>query len=91
MVEFQAEGRKEEFWGRFDMDAMLPRISCPTLLLQGNPSLGGLMTDGDVEHGLSVLPDAAHVLIEHAGHDLGLATWEVAPLLRAVMDFLESL
>lgn len=91
VLEFHAEGRVQEFFENINMDEIIGRISCPVLLLQGNPSLGGLMTDRDVEHALSVLPDASHVLIEHAGHDLGLGTWEVAPLLRAVTDFLESL
>lgn len=91
VLDFHAEGRVQEFFENINMDEIIGRISCPVLLLQGNPSLGGLMTDRDVEHALSVLPDASHVMIEHAGHDLGLSTWEVAPLLRAVTDFLESL
>ncbi|MFQ5793495.1 MAG: alpha/beta fold hydrolase [Candidatus Bipolaricaulia bacterium] len=91
VLEFRAEGRTQKFLRNFNIDTVLQRISCPVLLLQGNPSLGGIMTDHEVEHALSVLPDASHVLIEHAGHDLGLSTWEVAPLLRAVTNFLESL
>jgi len=91
VLEFHAEGRIEEILGDEGLEPWLRQISCPVLLLQGNPSLGGLMTDRDVERALSVLPDATHVLIEHAGHGLGLSAWEVAPLLRAVTDFLESL
>jgi pimeloyl-ACP methyl ester carboxylesterase len=91
VLELHAQGRKSEFWGGFDMDGMLPKICCPVLLLQGNSELGGLMSDADVKHGLSVLPEAYHVKIEHAGHDLGLASWQVAPLMTAVANFLESL
>lgn len=91
VLEFHAEGRIQEILENDNPDTWLPQISCPVLLLQGNPSLGGIMTDRDVEHALSVLPDVSHVLIEHAGHGLGFSTWEVAPLLRAVTDFLESL
>lgn len=72
-------------------DEALLAISCPVLLLQGNVALGGLMTDRQVENALSMLPDASYVVIEHAGHDLGLGTWNVAPLLQALSNFIESL
>jgi len=91
VLEFHAEGRIEEILQDAGLEPWLRQISCPVLLLQGNPALGGLMTDGDVERALSVLPEAYHVQIEGAGHDIGLSTWEVAPLLRALTDFLESL
>lgn len=91
VLEFHAEGRAQEFFESFNIEAALRQISCPVLLLQGNAELGGVMSDQEVEHALSVLSDVSHVVIEHAGHDLGLSTWEVAPLLRAVTDFLESL
>ncbi len=91
VLEFHAEGRIREMLEDLDMDHWLRLISCPLLLLQGNPSLGGLMTDRDVEHALSVFPEAYHVRIEDAGHDLGLSIWQVGPLLTALTDFLESL
>jgi len=91
VVQLLAEGRKQEFRANFDMDAMVSKVSCPVLLLQGNTSLGGIMTDEDVEHVLSTLPEAYCVKIDHAGHDLGLSTWQVAPLLTALTNFLESL
>ena len=92
VLEYHAEGRAREFLEGFDLDKVLERITCPVLLLQGNPSLGGMMTNEAVKHVQSILPNAMHVLIETAGHDLGLIdTWEVSPLLRAVTSFLESL
>lgn len=91
ILELHAQGRKDEFWGGFDVDSMLPKIVCPVLLLQGDSEHGGLMRDDDAEHGMSILREAYHVKIEHAGHDLGLATWQVAPLLTALINFLESL
>ncbi len=75
----------------FDFEAMLGAIDCPVLLLQGDPSQGGIMTDEDVEYAMSLLSEAYHVQIEGASHDLGLATYELAPLSRAVVNFLESL
>jgi len=91
VLEYHAEGRAREFLEGFDLDQILARITCPVLLLQGNPSLGGMMTDEVVQHVQSILPHTTHVFIETAGHGLGLDTWEVSPLLRAVTSFLESL
>ncbi|MFN2234860.1 MAG: alpha/beta fold hydrolase [Anaerolineales bacterium] len=91
VLEYHAEGRAREFLEGFDMDQILARITCPVLLLQGNPSLGGMMTDEMVKHAQSILPNAMHVLIESAGHSLGTDTWEVAPLSRAVTSFLGAL
>lgn len=91
VLEYHAGGRAETFLEGFDLDAILNRIRCPVLLLQGNPSLGGMMTDKAVRHVLSVLPNALHVILEESGHDLGMDTWQVAPLLRTVSSFLEAL
>lgn len=91
VLEYHAEGRALEFLDGFDLDQILERITSPVLLLQANPSLGGMMTDEVVKHVQSILPNTMHIVIESAGHDLGLETWEVSPPLRAVMSFLESL
>jgi pimeloyl-ACP methyl ester carboxylesterase len=91
VLEYHAEGRAREFLEGFNLDKVIERITCPVLLLQGNPSLGGMMTNEVVRHVQSILPSAMHVIIETAGHGLGLDTWEVAPLLRAVTSFLETL
>jgi pimeloyl-ACP methyl ester carboxylesterase len=90
-LEYHAEGRASEFLEGFDLDQILARITCPVLFLQGNPSLGGMMTNEVVKHVQIILPNAMHVLIETSGHGLGLDTWEVSPLIRAVTSFLESL
>lgn len=90
VLEYHAEGRAMEFLEGFDLDQVLERITCPVLLLQGNPALGGMMTDKVVKHVQSILPNAMHVLIEK-DHGLGMDTWEVSPLIRAMTSFLESL
>jgi len=89
VLEYHAAGRAIEFLERFDLDRILERIKCPVLLLQGDPAQGGMMTDRVVKHIQTILPDAVHVLIEK-DHGLGMDTWEVAPLIRAVTSFLES-
>jgi pimeloyl-ACP methyl ester carboxylesterase len=90
-AQYHAEGRLEEYVEQVDLDGALGRILCPVLLIQGDPSHGGIVTDGDVEHTLSLLADGLHVQLAGAGHDLGLDSWQVAPLLRALTNFVESL
>jgi len=89
VLEYHAKGGAIEFLEGYDLDALLSRISCPMLLLQANNSLGGMMTDRVIRHVQSILPKALHVLIDK-DHGLGMDTWEVEPLLRAVVSFLES-
>ena len=91
VVQLHAEGRRDELMQAFDFEAMLSAVFCPTLLLQADPSQGGIMTDVDVGYAMALLAEAYHVKIEDAGHGLGMDTWEVAPLLRAMVSFLESL
>jgi pimeloyl-ACP methyl ester carboxylesterase len=80
------EGSSFEEW---DGEKLLRQIRCPTLLLQANPELGGLMSNTDVERALELIPDASHVRFPTLGHALYIQQAE--PVLRAVTDFLESL
>jgi pimeloyl-ACP methyl ester carboxylesterase len=91
VILYHAEGRIHEYVENVDLDAALGQVSCPVLLLQGDPSRGGMVWDRDVEHALSLLPDGLHVRLEGAGHDLGLSAWDAVPLLRAMVNWLESL
>jgi hypothetical protein len=49
------------------------------------------VSDEDVERVLELLADGVHVRLDGIGHNLGLDTWEVNLLLRAITGFLESL
>jgi pimeloyl-ACP methyl ester carboxylesterase len=80
------EGSSFEEW---EGEKLLRQIRCPTLLLQANPELGGLMSDADVERALQLLKDASYVRFPTLGHALYIQQAE--PILRAVTDFLESL
>ena len=91
VAQYHAEGRMKVYMHKVDLDAVLRRMTCPVLLLQGDPSQGGVISDSDAEHALALLPNGVHVKLEGTGHSLGMDTWEVAPLLRAVTSFLESL
>jgi pimeloyl-ACP methyl ester carboxylesterase len=72
-----------------DPSMLLPRSSCPVLLIQGNPTLGALMADEDVERARSLLTRVNHVRIENAGH--GLHVQDPDSVLDAVTTFLASL
>jgi len=86
VVQYHAEGRMKEYVQNVDLDAALRRLTCPVLLLQAES-----ISDSDAKHALSLLANGVHVKLEDTGHDLGLYTWKVSPLLRAVTSFLESL
>jgi pimeloyl-ACP methyl ester carboxylesterase len=84
--EMTLDGSSLEGW---DGEEMLRGIICPTLLLQGTPELGGLMSDADVALATSLLQHHTHVKFQNLGHALFIQQPE--PVLRAVTNFLESL
>ena len=75
--------------GAWNGEEVLRGITCPTLLLQANRELGGLMSDADVALATRILPHHAHVQLRTLGHALFIQQPE--PILRAVTNFLESL
>jgi pimeloyl-ACP methyl ester carboxylesterase len=90
-IEYHAEGRLDEYVEKVDLEGALRQLSCPVLLVQGDQSHGGFISDEDVEQALALLSDGVYVRLDGKGHDLGLSTWEISPLLRAITIFLESL
>jgi pimeloyl-ACP methyl ester carboxylesterase len=84
--EMTLDGSSVEGW---DGESVLRRITCPTLLLQGSPELGGLMSDADVTLAERLLPHHTHVKFRNLGHALFIQQPE--PVLRVVTNFLESL
>lgn len=72
----------------YDPEAVLPRVSCPTLLLQADPAQDGLMADRDVERALALLPGARHVRFDGIGH--GLHVQDAAAVFEAVEPFLNG-
>ena len=91
VAHYHAEGRLDEYVSKIDLDGALRRVRCPVLILQGDPSVGGVLSDPDVEQVLKLSENGVYVRLQGKGHDLGLKSWEVAPLLRALIGFLESL
>lgn len=80
------DGSSLEGW---DGEALLRGITCPTLLLQATPELGGLMSDSDVALATRLLPHHTHVKFRSLGHALFIQ--QPDPVLRALTNFLESL
>jgi pimeloyl-ACP methyl ester carboxylesterase len=70
----------------WDPAQILPKISCPTLLLQGNPELDALLTDDDVKLALQLLPNARPVKFPLLGHALFMQ--QPKPVLQAITTFL---
>jgi pimeloyl-ACP methyl ester carboxylesterase len=66
---------------------VLPRVTCPVLLLQGNPELDALLTDSDVAMAKNLLPRAEHIKFPLLGHALFMQRPE--PVLKATLGFLE--
>jgi pimeloyl-ACP methyl ester carboxylesterase len=66
---------------------VLPQISCPVLLLQGNPELDALLTDSDVALAKELLPRAEHIKFPLLGHALFMQ--RAQPVLNAVISFLD--
>ena len=73
----------------YEMEKVLPAIRCPVLLLQADPDAGGMMTDTEVERARSLLAHPRHVRFEQTGHNLFYP--ETEPVLRAIIEFFESL
>jgi pimeloyl-ACP methyl ester carboxylesterase len=54
----------------YEMESVLPAIECPVLLMQADPSVGGVMTDSEVEQALPLLARPQHVKLEGVSHVL---------------------
>lgn len=71
----------------YQPDELLPRISCPVLLIQGDPSRGALMSETDVKCAMRLLPGARHIFMPGIGHalhaeDAGKVADEIRSFLR---------
>lgn len=73
----------------YDYQRLFPLITCPTLILQGNPVYGGTLTDEEIEQALRLLPSATVARMKTVGHPLH--TQEKEEVLRAMTTFLKTL
>ncbi|MEI8213978.1 MAG: alpha/beta hydrolase [Planctomycetota bacterium] len=54
----------------YDVADILASIHCPTLLLQGDPTAGGALTDADTANAVTLLSFCQHVRFTGCGHQL---------------------
>lgn len=80
--------RFEETYAGYQVDKLLRRIRCPVLLLQGNPELGGVVRDKDVQKALEISPNLQHKKIKNAGHTLHLENKE--EVLAVIEPFIKA-
>ena len=73
----------------YDMNLVLPLIQCPVLLLQADPSVGGLMSDLEVEQAMALLARPSHVQLKNVNH--ALQNDQKQPILQAINDYFRSL
>lgn len=73
----------------YDQDTCLRQIAAPTLLLQGEPSLGGALNDADALRAAELLMHGTYLKLPHVGH--GIHAADPASFSRIVHDFLETL
>jgi pimeloyl-ACP methyl ester carboxylesterase len=72
----------------YEMEAVLPGIRCPVLLLQADPDAGGLMKDADVARALPLLARGRRVRLEGIGH--ALFHPRKGPAVCAITDLFDS-
>ena len=53
----------------YDTEVLLPRISAPVLMIQGDPERGGLLNDSEAERMQSLLGDCTFVKMPGSGHE----------------------
>ena len=87
LVHYLIRGEIDSYFEGFPDDAVDPRVTCPVLLVGGDESMGALLTQGDIDRALAVLPNAEGVTLEGVGHLLGIHT-NTDTLMTAVTPFL---
>jgi pimeloyl-ACP methyl ester carboxylesterase len=68
---------------------LIQKINCPTLLIQADPKMGGLMSDYDVQQIKAACPNVQHALMAGIGHSLHM--YDATPVVRALTNFLCTL
>lgn len=69
----------------------LNKITAPVLLLQGNPALGGALSDDEARWAASLIPNCTRISLPDMGHQIhGLSGSQAGVFDRLVTDFLEA-
>ncbi len=89
LVHFLVEGDLDAYFEGFPEDAVHPAITCPVLLVGGDESQGALLTQGEIDRAITVLPRAEGLALSGVGHHLGIRT-DPDVLVASVTPFLEQ-
>jgi pimeloyl-ACP methyl ester carboxylesterase len=73
----------------YDLPGIARRIQCPTLVMQADAGLGGMLTDEDALLLESLIADVTRVKVNGVGHQIHTTVPDAA--LRIMLGFLESL
>jgi pimeloyl-ACP methyl ester carboxylesterase len=73
----------------YDERELYLRVGCPVLLLQGDPSAGGALTDADADAAMAALPGCRRVQFPGVGHLIHQD--QPAAALRALQEFAAGL
>jgi pimeloyl-ACP methyl ester carboxylesterase len=87
-AELRAEAADALANGTTDRTHIVAGVQSPTLLIYGNPELGGMVPPEDAERLLQIMPRARAVYIPHAGHHLHREATDA--FLDAVIPFLNG-
>jgi pimeloyl-ACP methyl ester carboxylesterase len=79
----------EDYYKGYDVSELLPKITCPTLLLRTNPNRGGLIPEPDLKKVKELKPDMKYVYYEKIGHDLHKENPK--EILQSINEFLSQL
>ncbi len=82
-------GATDRLFKDFFLTDLVPKITCPVLLIQGNPSLGGVIEDQDLKQVLALKPDITHIYLSDMGHNLHIP--QPNTFATIVTNFIEAI
>ncbi|STY29823.1 hydrolase [Legionella wadsworthii] len=80
--------RFEDTFKNYNIETLMEKIQCPTLLIYGNAQRGSLINYNDIEQILEIKPDLVHVQISQAGHSP--IRQDKESTLKAIKEFIKS-
>ena len=72
-----------------DLDLILSRIECPTLLIQADINVGGILPDRDANDAALQIRNCVHIKLNGLGHNIHTSATDA--MMRLVLPFLGSL
>jgi pimeloyl-ACP methyl ester carboxylesterase len=80
--------REDRLFEGFDLETVLPQVTCPTLMLCGEPALGSVVRDHDLDYFKARVPGSTVARIAGVGHALHREQPDL--VLAHIMQFLRT-